>query len=255
MKYRKWNINDIDIKSVDPEFPAPLYQQVRIDLMSLLRSGKLSPGDMLPSEGLLAEKYGVSRQTLRKAIDYMVNRNLLERTAGRGTVVLKWEDRLIFFLDRSFAKQINELGFQPHSEVLRKEDGVIDETSAMSLQGKIGSPSLELFRIRYGSKIPIGVQYTTIVTELCPDLSQYDFSTSSLYDLLVSKYRLPVSRIDHIVGASVADEWMRSLLKVNELAPLLLVKTTAYLNNGDPIEATTSYYRADLYEFSISQDF
>ena len=253
--FRKLNPVDMGITPIDQDSPIPLYQQVRIDLTNLIRSGRLVPGDMLPSEDQLCEAYGVGRQTLRKAVTRLVNRNILDRTPGRGTVVLKHQDRQKFFLDRSFARQITEMGLKPSSEVLRKEQRVIDETSPESLRVKLDSSALELFRIRYGNGDPICVQYTTIVTDLCPTLYKHDFSVSSLYDLLLTEYRLPVTRIDHSVRASIADEWMRSLLKINSPAALLVVKTTAYLAEGDPIEASTSYYRADRYEFSTSQNF
>jgi GntR family transcriptional regulator len=246
--------NNLGIQPVDENNPIPLYQQVRIDLLNILRSERLKPGDMLPTEKDLAEAYHVSRHTIRQAIGELASANLLERTPGRGTTVLTGRNRLKFFLDKSFAQQMVEMGLKPESEVLRKKRVKIDYTSPRSLRSKKGSSALELIRLRFGDEIPIGVQYTTIITDLCPDLPEYDFRTESLYNLLLTKYKLPIARIDQTISAVFADEWHKNLLRVSGEAPLLLVTTTAYLENGEPIETSTSYYRADKYEFSVSQN-
>ena len=147
------------------------------------------------------------------------------------------------------------MGLTPRSEVLRLNQQITDETAPVSLHRKMGSNSLELIRLRFGDDIPIGVQYTTIIIDACPGLVDEDFEKDSLYSLLLTKYRLPITRIDQVVRATLADEWHRSLLKTSENAPLLLVYTTAHLENGEPIESSTSYYKADEYEYSIVHNY
>jgi GntR family transcriptional regulator len=246
--------SDLDIKPVDENSPIPLYQQVRIDLLNMLQSERLKPGEMLPTEKELAEAYHVSRQTVRQAIGALAVANLLQRTPGRGTTVLSGRNRLKFFLDKSFAQQMVEMGLKPQSEVFRQKPIIIDNASPQTLRSKKGSSALELIRLRFGDDTPIGLQYTTIITDLCPGLADYDFKTASLYNLLLTKYKLPIARIDQTISAVFADEWHMNLLKVSGEIPLLLVTTTAYLENGEPIETSTSYYRADKYEFSVSQN-
>ena len=245
----------LNIKPVDENSPIPLYQQVRIDLLNMIQSEQLQPGDMLPAEHDLAQAYQVSRQTLRQAVGALAAEGLLERTPGRGTTVLSGQSRLKFFLDKSFAQQMLEMGLTPQSEILRKKATIIDSASPAQLRGKKGSPALELIRLRFGDETPIGVQYTIILTALCPDLATYDFRTESLYHLILTHYKLPIARIDQSISAVLPDEWHRNLLKVSGETPLLLVSTTAFLENGEPIETSTSYYRSDKYEFSVSQGY
>lgn len=245
----------LDIRPVDDTSSIPLYQQVRIDLLNILQSEQLLPGQMLPTEKELAKAYQVSRQTIRQAISDLAASDLLERTPGRGTTVLSGRNRLKFFLDKSFAQQIMEKGLQPHSEVLRLKETTIDNASPLTLRHKQGSSALELIRLRYGNDTPIGLQYTTIITDLCPDLASHDFRSASLYNLLLTKYKIPIVCIDQSISAVIADEWHQTILKVTKEIPLLYVHTTAYLANHEPIEASTSYYRADKYEFDVSQNF
>lgn len=255
MNQQRYEIDTLNIHSVDVNSPIPLYQQVRIDLVSMLQTEKLKPGNMLPSEQDLAQAYNVSRQTLRQAIGLLAAEGFVERTAGRGTTILQGRNRLKFFLNQSFAQQMSDMGLKSHSEVLRQKTITIDNTSPINLQPKMGSSALQLIRLRFGDECPIGIQYTTIITDLCPELPTYDFSSVSLYHLLFNHYQLPIARIDQVINAVLTDEWHMNLLKVPDNAPLLLVTTTAYLENGDPIESSTSYYRADKYEFSVSRKY
>ncbi|MDY6873404.1 MAG: GntR family transcriptional regulator [Chloroflexota bacterium] len=254
MKKQTHHAADLGIQPVDENSPIPLYQQIRIDLLNMLRSDHLQPGEMLPPEKELAAAYHVSRQTLRQAIGELVVANLLERTPGRGTTVLSGRNRLKFFLDRSFAQQMIEMGLKPHSEVLRQKPIRIDHNCPRPLQSKLNKSALELIRLRFGDETPIGLQYTIIITELCPDLGSYDFTTASLYSLLLTHYKLPISRIDQTISAVFPDEWHKNMLRVSGEVPLLLVTTTAFLKNNEPIETSTSYYRSDKYEFSVSQN-
>jgi GntR family transcriptional regulator len=252
---RQRPIDELHFKLLEERNAIPLYQQIRIDLQNLMLNGQLMPGDILPSEMELAEAYRVSRQTVRQAISQLVTDQLLERKPGHGTTVLTGRNRIKFFLDQSFAQQMAEMGLKSTSEVLRIKQTVVDENAPASLHTKLGSPAMELIRLRYGDDIPIGVQYTTIVTDACLGLHEHDFTQESLYNLLITRYQMPISRIEHVVNAVTADPWHQNLLKIDTVSPLLLVKTTAFLVNKDPIEASTSYYRADKYEFSTHFDY
>lgn len=252
---RQRTVEELGFKPLTDLSAIPLYQQIRIDLQSMMQANKLEPGDLLPSEIDLAQAYQVSRHTVRQAIGQLVNDHLLERKPGHGTTVLAGQNRIKFFLNQSFAQQMSDMGLHASSEVLRIKLTLIDENAPSSLHAKMGNSALELVRLRFGDQIPIGVQYTTVITESCPDLHTHDYQNESLYHLLFSRYKLPITRIDHVVNAVVADPWHQNLLKVNDVSPLLLVKTTAYLKNDEPIEASTSYYRADKFEFTIRQDY
>jgi GntR family transcriptional regulator len=249
-KFSKINFSQVDRNSL-----IPLYQQIYMDITSLINANVLRPEETLPPEIFLSKRYKVSRQTVRQSLKKLENENLIKRTPGKGTTILSGINRMRFFLDRSFAIQLREMDKKPVTEVLKRNITVISKKSPLSLHSKIGSPSLELHRLRYENNEPIGVQYSEIILERCPDLPNMDFINSSLYETLMTKYRLPINRIDQKVCAVLADEWHASILKIKKPAPLLFVTTTAYLESGEPIEASISYYRADKYEFSTTHQY
>jgi GntR family transcriptional regulator len=255
MAIRVRNIQDLPFKPALPESPIPLYHQVYMDLLNLIHSKQLLPGDLLPPETELAKVYNVSRQTIRIALNMLKKDKLIDRTAGKGTVVLSGQNRIQFIMSQSFAMQMKKMGYKPGSKVLKLNPCVIDEKAPAKLQSKLGSNALELVRLRYANEEPIGIQYTTIITNSIKDLAEHDFSKDSLFELLLTKYRLPINQIDYTVSAVMADSWHQVLLNLSKSVPMLLIETTTYLENGSPLEVTASYYRADKFEFTNSQKF
>jgi GntR family transcriptional regulator len=245
----------LQITPVDPDSPIPRYYQIEADLRRLINSGKLSPGAALPPELELCQGYGVGRHTIRKALSRLNADNLIARHAGRGTFVKQPTDRKEFLLDRSFTRQMAEMGKRAHSKVLESLEGVISEESPRLLQKYQGARCLYLARLRFGDEEPIGLQYTTVITELCPGLGAHDFNQGSLYDVLSREYGLVITEIHHTVNAVSADAYQAGLLQVSEGEPLLLVKTMAFSGSHQITEHTVSYYRANKYEYSITQSY
>ncbi len=233
--------------------PVPLYYQVEADLRALLDSKHVSAGDLLPPENELAEAYHVGRHTVRTALSRLVNDGLIIRKAGHGTVIQSREKLHQFSLDRSFTNQISEMGLHPHSVVLDSETRNILPTDPRLLTKKIGMPCLILDRLRFGDDEPIGLQHSYVILEHCPDLGQTDFGTHSLYDVLMRQYHLTITEITHTISAIVADERQAELLQVKHSSPLLVVNTSAYLENHELIECSLTYYRADKYEYTTTQ--
>lgn len=238
------------LEAVDPARPLPLYHQVAVDLRRLIAGGTLGPGDVVPPEQDLARRYGVSRQTVRAALGRLVDEGLIARHAGRGTFVRPRPDRDRFYLDRSFTQQMVEMGRTAHSRVLEQTTGTIESGDPGPLQEHHGAPCLRLTRLRFGDDEPIGLQHLTLITRQCPGVEAFDFMEASLYDVLARAYRLVITEIRHTIGAAVADRAQAVLLQVAPGDPLLVVHTTTFLADGQLIEYTTSYYRADRYEYS-----
>lgn len=255
MPGKQIQIDDLAFKPVDAASPIPLYHQIEADLREMIVSGKLSPGDVLPPELELCTVYHVGRHTMRTALARLAMDNLIERKAGRGTVVKQPSIHTRFYLDRSFTRQMADMGLKSRSKVIDLSTGTINKQHPLPLHAKIDAPYLYLVRLRFGDDEPIGVQYATIVTELCPGLDKYDFNLHSLYDVLSREYQLVIHQITHTVSAVSADPIQAELLQVIEDDPLLLVNTVAFVHNREIIEYTTSYYRADKYEFSTTHTF
>jgi len=239
--------------TIDPHSPVPLYHQIYLDLRQMIQRGIIPPGGLLPPEMDICQAYSVGRQTVRQAIARLVDDDMLERFAGRGTFVREQPSHTQFFLDRSFSQQMRELGRAPHARLLSVQTDTVEAGNIPALQVWKGAPCLIIERLRLGDDEPICHQTSTVLLERCPGLEQQDFSSQSLYEVLATRYRLVVTRIDHVVRAVAADDYRADLLNVPAGTPLLFVGTTAYTDDGDVIEYSSSYYRADRYEYSTTQ--
>lgn len=249
MKNKHVRVNELPIQPADPNSPVPLYHQIETSLRRFIQKGHLVPGDVLPPEIELSRAFDVGRHTMRVALARLADDGLIERKAGRGTIVTKQTDRVQFFLDRSFTRQMADMGRESHSQVLQSFTGTIDADSPAPLREYSGSRFFYVIRLRFGDEEPIGLQKTTIILDRCPDIERFDFNRESLYELLSREYKLAIHEITHCVSAALADKLEADLLQIRENDPLLLVKTKAFLTDGQLIEYTTSLYRADRYEY------
>jgi GntR family transcriptional regulator len=253
MANKQLSLAELELSPADPHSPIPLYHQIHLDLKNMIQSGKIPPDAILPPELQLCRAYKVGRHTMRMAISGLVDDGLVERFPGRGTFVNNQSQRLNFYLDRSFSQQMREMGYTPHSKVLKAELGKVGEGSPRALQRMIGNACLRLERLRFGDNIPISIQFTTVLTEKCAGIEKHDFSQESLYEVLAREYHLPIVQIQHVVRAVAANPQQAEMLNVITGVPLLFVGTTAFLENRQVIECSESYYRADLYEYSTTQ--
>ena len=244
----------LHVKPINPESPIPLYFQVEAHLRAQILSDKVKPGDLLPSELVLAEAYGVGRHTIRTALGRLVSDNLILRKAGHGTVVKAREDRRQFSLTKSFSRQMREMGLVPHSQVLKHEVRTVRASDPQPVSAKkSGALVLELERLRFGNDEPIGLQRSLVILDRCAGLEEIDFSNQSIYQVLADDYRLYINEIAHTVTAAVADERQAGLLQVDVRDPLLVVKTCSLLHGGEIIEYGITFYRADKYEYTTTQ--
>ena len=239
--------------SVDPHSPVPLYHQIYLDLKQIILKEIIPSGGMLPAEVEICQGYNVGRQTVRQAIARLVDENILERFAGRGTFVRKPVNISQFFLDRSFTQQMRELGREPQTQLLSQELGTIDQQGNPAIQRYEGHPCFSLERLRLGDGEPVCHQTTMILTDNCPGIENEDFRNASLYEILATRFHIRINRFDHIVRAVPADEYRADLLNVPKDSPLLFVITMASGEHRELIEYSTSYYRADCYEYSTTQ--
>jgi GntR family transcriptional regulator len=253
MANKQLSVEELELTPADPHSPIPLYHQIHLDLKSMIQSGKIPPDAVLPPELQLCRAYKVGRHTMRMAISGLVDDGLVERFPGRGTFVDNQLHWLNFYLDRSFSQQMREMGYTPHSKVLKADLGQVDEGSPRALQKMTGKACLRLVRLRFGDNVPISIQSTTVLNEKCAGIEKHDFANESLYEILAREYHLPIVQIQHVVRAVASTPQQAEMLDISIGVPLLFVATTAFLENREIIECSESHYRADIYEYSTTQ--
>jgi GntR family transcriptional regulator len=227
---------------------SPLYQQIRALITKSLESGEWGPGDIIPSESELAERFGVSQGTVRKAIDEMAAENLLVRRQGKGTFVDTHDDPRSFFRFLRLAANDGE-PFILKSVPLECWRAKAGAEVARTLALEPGAPIIILRRLLQNGNDPVVFDEIYLPGELFPDLTLDVLKSSemSLYSLFESRYAVRMIRADERLRAISADRVSAQLLQVAEGSPLLLVERVTYTYANKPVE-----WRRGVY---LTQDF
>ncbi len=222
----------------------PLYQQLQRALREAIESRVLGPDDALPAERDLAKDFRVSRITVRKALDGLVNEGLLVRRQGSGTFVTARVEKNFSKLT-SFSEDMRARGRTPRSVWLRKIAGTVTPEEALTLRAGPGTPVYRFHRIRYADDAPMALEYATVLAASLPSLEAVD---SSLYTALEQYGNRPVRALQRL-RAVLFNAEQAELLQAHDKGPGLLVERIGFLKDGATVEFTQSYYRGDIYDF------
>ena len=223
---------------------APLYQQLQRALREAIADSRLSADEALPPERDLAEEFGVSRITVRKALDALVSEGLLIRRQGAGTFVAGRVEKSFSKLS-SFSEDMISRGRRPESVWLSRSSGVATPDESLTLGLSPGSVVYRFNRIRYADGAPMAVEYST-VPGFC--LPSEDVVQESLYEALDAHGARPVRALQRLRAVLFTAERAR-LLGVPDGSPGLFIERRGFLRDGRPVELTHSYYRGDAYDF------
>ncbi len=232
------------LKPLDESEALPLYQQLQRQLRDAIENRVLGPDDALPPERDLAEALSVSRITVRKAIDGLVEEGLLLRKHGSGTFVGNRVEKNFSKLT-SFSEDMRARGRKPRSVWLNKAEGTVTPEEAMTLRLSPGTPVYRFQRIRYADEAPMALEYATVLASSLPSL---DAVESSLYEALERTGHRPMRALQRLRAVLFTAEQAK-LLKAQEKAAGLLVERIGFLKDGRAVEFSQSFYRGDTYDF------
>lgn len=222
--------------------PSLKYLQVRDYLRSLVTS-ELHAGDPVPSERMLCERFGVSRMTVRQAVDALVVEGVLERVQGRGTFVAPPKVDLQIRL-ASFTEEMTRRGMTASVKVLAAEETPAEPDIAAALEIPHGATVIHLYRLRYADDEPMAVEHTWLPAARVPGFLD-DEAPSSVYVELAARGLIPDWGEDTI-DAGEADHEEAELLTIKRGKPVLRISRRAF-TGSEAIEYARSAYRSDRY--------
>lgn len=232
------------LKNLDPDSSQPLYQQLQRALREAIERGALSPDDALPSERQLAADLGISRITVRKAIDGLADEGLLVRRQGSGNFVGTRIEKNFAKLT-SFSEDMRARGRVPSSQWLKRQAGLVSPEEAIRLALSPGAQVYRFARLRFADDEPMALETCTIAASALPQLEAVG---DSLYDALEKAGNRPTRALQRLRALLLDDEQAR-LLEAKPGDAGLLVERVGYLRDGRAIELSQSIYRGDTYDF------
>ena len=227
----------------------PRYHQLKEIIREGIQSGDLKPGDVIPSERELAERYNVSRMTARQSIVELTHEGLLYRRQGKGTFVAWPKIAQQLTALTGFTEDIRARGQRPGAKLLEMGMVRVDGHAALRLQVPTGQRVVRLYRARLADDEPLALEQSLISFFGCEQLLEVDLVATSLYGLLETRFGLPPVEAEQEIEAGLATEAEAELLEIAVGSPVLLLRRTTYTERHRPIEYAESVYRGDKYAF------
>lgn len=229
--------------------PLPRYHQLKEVIRDRIRRGEWSPGDLIPSERELCERYGISRMTARQSITELVSEGLLYREQGKGTFVSRTKIAQQLLRLTGFTEDMRAREQRPGAKVLSAEMWPADDAAAERLRIKVGQPVYRLRRLRLADSEPLALETSCINFIGCERLLDYNLEQHSLYHLLDATFDVPLLEADQELEADLAGELESGLLEVAIGSPVLRTRRVTITRRNQPVEFATSVYRGDTYRF------
>jgi GntR family transcriptional regulator len=218
----------------------------------LLLLGELRLGSRLPGERVLSERFGVSRMTLRAAMDILIEEGLIFRSARSGTFVVKPITSSGLSL-KSFSNTMTDRGFCVTSRVISFKEIKADKNLAETLRIKTHSVVFKATRVRYGNDTPISIEELYLSKDLVPDLNK-SVLTGSLYTFLKERHDIVIKTAENRISAHIPNEAEMKLLQIDQGVPTLRMRVIDADQNGNIVMKAICHYRSDLYNLNLHLD-
>ncbi len=237
---------DIDL---DRSSPVPLYFQVAEQISDAIKRGDLPPGSRLDNEIQLADRLGLSRPTIRQAIQYLVDKGLLVRKRGVGTQVVHGQVKRSVELT-SLYDDLRRAGQNPATKLISCGPEPAGDEIAGVLGVEPGTEVIYLERLRYAGGEPLALLHNWLPAGLA-SLTAETLEARGLYELLRgSGVRMRVA--NQRIGARSATAAEARLLDERRGAPLLTMVRTTYDDQGRAVEHGSHVYRASHYSLEVT---
>lgn len=229
-----------------------LFSQLEEILRDGIEDGTWQPGESIPSERELSRIYGLSRMTVRKAIDRLVSTGLIFRVDGKGTFV---SEPKVSFQALSLAglrEQTLKLGYSPSTKLLDIERVLASDKVAAFLKIAPNTPVFLIERIVFANNVPLALHRSYIPEHLCPSLPDHDLSNSSLYAILKDAFGVTIHHMSEMLETTLASVRESLLLGVEPGSPMFLLRITTYNPSQNPIEYVKVIFRGDRVQLSLN---
>ena len=235
---------------------APKYYILKKVLEEKIENEEFPADEPIPSERELMEMYQVSRITVRKAVDELVNEGYLHKIQGKGTYVKTDERSSNLFAITSCTEDVVRMGMKPTKKVRVAELVYANAKRAKALEITQEERVFMLGRILFADQEPLNYTVTFLPEKLFPGIDRHSFDRESLYQVLQEEYGVRLTKARRTIEAILARDEVAEYLDIEEGSPIILFRCVTYgIVNGKeiPVENFKCYYRTDKFKFYIDQ--
>lgn len=227
----------------------PIYKQIASELKNEISTGTFKAGERLPTEYELADTFNVSRLTIRKAIDYLITRNILIKQKNHGTYVVEQSKIQSGAAGLAgFSEIIRSLDMTPTTQLIEMNEIYLPNQEVMTRLNLDSQESvLYIKRVRCADGEPLVIEKLHIPKKHLGNTNAIDFENDSIFETIEKQILIGYSQQE--ISAELVSKETADLLNINPQSPILLVNTTTFSVQGEPILIDLSYYRSDKYIF------
>ena len=218
--------------------------KIRAELDELLND--FYPGEKIPSERVLSERFGVARMTLRHAIETYILEGKLERRPGSGTYISN-QCYSLSARCRSFSSEMKSRGLEPGNKLLVSKVIAADKVSSSKLRIPLNSKILKFSRLRFGNDIPMAYQTTSIPVSYIGLIEDLELE-GSLEDLLQNKFGIAITTSQTEISGDFADQKIAKLLEIETTTPCLVKETIDMDQRSRSIMWYRTWYNAERFK-------
>lgn len=231
---------------------SPIHLQLSDYFIHQIKSGALKSGDMIIGENDIVDLLGISRTTVRYALNRLVEDGYIVRYRGKGSYVAEPILRRNINYLYNFSDNIRDSGSAPSSAIIRCEIIKADEMTFNKMKlASVGQKVFLLERLRMADGIPLILENTFIPYYLCEGIENNDFSHRSLYNILENHYNIKISHATETIGAVNIKKKDAEILKCKNGMAGYRIERISYLASGHICELTQSVTRGDRCVFHL----
>ena len=226
-----------------------LYARIEESIATEIAQGEYRPGDQLPSEDELLQRFQVSRITVRRAIQNLVSRGLLEIRRGLGTFVLSPRIEAELTKLTGFVEDMNAAGRKATARVLSQ--GVVAASARVAERLRLvkGTKVMQIKRVRLANGMPISFDETYLPLALGKQIARKDLRLYPIFTLLEEEYGVPLVEADYELEAVIATNAVADALQVRVGSPIFQIERTSLTTGNQPVDYEVLSYRGDIVRF------
>jgi GntR family transcriptional regulator len=228
----------------------PLYYQLMDSLIGKIELGELKENDQLPSERELCDSYGVSRTTVRQAMQQLENEGQIYKVHGKGTFVSPrtYNQSLLKFY--SFSEEMKKAGKYPATKVISFEKIPCDVRIAKVMNLTVEDEVFKIIRLRLADQVPMLYETSYIPEKYFKNLTSGELEQTQMYEIFRSQYNVTISRALESFKAVSANRTEADMLDIKEGSPCLMLERITY-DQSRIIEYTKSIARGDKFTYTV----
>jgi GntR family transcriptional regulator len=231
--------------------PLPYHAQVREALRARILDGTYLPEQQMPSEHEMTALFGVSRITVRQALNDLQNEGLIYRLHGKGTYVSRPRATQDLAKLQSFGEAMRPLGYETHSRLV----SVRSVKPPAAVGERLGTPRAskvcEIKRVRFLNREPVSLDVSYFELALGQRLAAEDLQARDIFVILEHDFAIALGHADLVIGARLADDVQARLLDTTVGAGLLFIDRVTRSRDGAPIACEHLFHRGDAYHFHV----